>query len=77
MEQLEQNQRQISDKRYGELCSRIRTGTQSAEDLLNSRMLNNLTNKDEFKNCLYIMARKTDVKNHNIEMKNFTNLTLK
>ena len=52
MEQLEQNQRQISDKRYGDLCSRIRTGTQSAEDLdlLNSRMLNNLTNKDEFKN---------------------------
>jgi hypothetical protein len=27
MEQLEQNQRQISDKRYGDLCSRIRTGT--------------------------------------------------
>jgi len=52
------------------LCSRIRTGSQTAEDLdlLNSRLLKNLKNKEEFKNCLYIMARKIDVSNHNNEM---------
>jgi hypothetical protein len=79
MEQLEQNQRQISDIRYGELCSRMRVGTQTSEDLdlLNSRLLKNLKNKYEFKNCLYIMARKTDVNNHNTEMTNLLKKTSK
>jgi hypothetical protein len=40
-------------------------------------MLNNLTNKDEFKNCLYIMARNTDVTNHNIVMTNLLKKTSK
>lgn len=49
---------------------RIRTGSQTAEDLdlLNSRLLKNLKNKEEFKHCLYIMASKIVVSNHNNEM---------
>jgi hypothetical protein len=70
MDQLDQNQRQISDTRYADLCARIRIGTQTSADieLLNSRLLCNLKNKNDFKNCLYIMARKVDVSKHNLEM---------
>ena len=49
MDQLNQNQRHISDKLYGDLCSTMRIGAQTTEDidLLNSRLLCNLKNKNE------------------------------
>ncbi len=52
MDQLDQNQRQISDKIYGDFCSRIRIVSQTSEDinLLNSRLLSNLKNKNELNN---------------------------
>ena len=79
MTQLQQNQRQISDKVYGDLCARIRIGAQTSSDidLLNSRLLVNLKNKEEFNNVLYIMARKIDVNTHNLEMCNLLKKTSK
>ena len=79
MDQLDQNQRQISDKIYGDLCSRIRIGSQTSEDidLLNSRLLSNLKNKNEFNNVLHIMARKEDVRQFNLKMSELLKKTSK
>jgi hypothetical protein len=66
--QLEQNQRQIGDTAFGELCGRIRIGKHNSRDIemLQSRMLNKLANKSYFDDAIVISARKESVRKHNL-----------
>lgn len=70
MYHLNINQRQKEDKVYGDLCSRIRIGKQTAQDLniLNKRYNYYLNNKSQFKDALHLCSRKITAENINKEL---------
>ena len=61
------NQRHIGDNSYGELCSRVRIGEQTSNDLkiLNNRLLYYLNHKTEFEDSIHLCARKKTVEHYN------------
>ena len=69
MHVLWRNQRQINDPHYGDLCSRIRLGQQTSDDLnvLNNRHIYFKNNPKEFENAIRLSARKKTVEKHNLK----------
>ena len=67
MNVLWRNQRHIGDSSYGDLCSRIRVGKHTVNDLkiLNERHIYYLTNQDKFKDAIRLCATKPSVARHN------------
>jgi hypothetical protein len=64
---LWRNQRHIGDTQYGDMCSRIRIGQQTTNDIkiLNDRMVYYQNNKKEFENAIHLCSTKNSVNKQN------------
>lgn len=67
MNVLWRNQRHVGDTAYGDLCSRIRVGKQTPNDLkiLNDRMIYYHKNKSEFEDAIHLCSTKNAVNKRN------------